>query len=84
MECWACSVLSVFCVLIVTLIIYIKWKFRFFKVRRIPYPTPSIPWGNTGNIIKPELSLFEHITKHYNFFKAQGEKYCGITIRVFI
>lgn len=73
------SVLNLFlCVL--TIILYYKSAFSYWKKRNIANPKPRLFFGNSQNPIARKSATFEHLKSIYDKMKAQKYDYCGIYV----
>ncbi len=57
---------SLLVTLVVTVYLYVKNVYSYWKRRGIPYKTPSFPFGNFANSFMDKKSLAEEIEKIYN------------------
>lgn len=74
LEIWAFFVVST----IFLVLIYFENAFSYWKKRNVPYPTPSIPFGNCKDNILCRLGFGEMWAHFYEKFKNCGKPYCGV------
>ncbi|XP_056634040.1 probable cytochrome P450 6a20 isoform X2 [Diorhabda sublineata] len=78
------SYLSDFIILIITLvatsIVYIKYKYNYWKNRGIVQLTPTFPFGNYTKALPRGISLGAITKRYYDEFKKMGCKFGGVYI----
>ncbi|KAK4878613.1 hypothetical protein RN001_011119 [Aquatica leii] len=72
------NVISIFAVLIIGIVTYCKWAYKYWERLGVPYLDPSIPFGNIKEFILLKLSVAEVSAKHYIAAKAKQYKHVGI------
>lgn len=58
--------LTLLVILITTIVIYLKYKFSYWKRRGVPFIEPSIPFGNYGPLFRFAQSISQNTHNLYN------------------
>lgn len=66
--------------LIATSIIYIKYKYSYWKNKGIPQLSPTFPFGNYAKALPRGISLGAVTKRYYDEFKKMGCKFGGVYI----
>lgn len=71
------DLLIVLSVLSVSVVLYFKWAYGYWKRRNIPYLEPKIPFGNLENALRRKNGLGIQFKRMHEELKARGCKYGG-------
>ncbi|XP_044260197.1 cytochrome P450 6a2-like [Tribolium madens] len=63
---------------ILTVKFYYKWKFNYWRRKKIPTLPPKIPFGNLPNPLKQQETTGVHIKLLYDQIKDNGWKHAGL------
>lgn len=66
---------GVFCVALV----FFKWRYRYWLVRRVPFLEPKAPFGNTENPLTRDRSMIFIVKGLYDELRSKGYKHGGKT-----
>ncbi|KRT78695.1 cytochrome P450, partial [Oryctes borbonicus] len=58
--------------------LYFKRSYSYWKKRKVPYIEPRIPWGIKENPLRPTKSLLMQMKEFYNEFKAKDYAFGGL------
>lgn len=79
-SCWCTDIPVILATCVLSVIVFFKWKFRYWDVRRVPYVRPSIPFGTMTNPLSPTHSFGELMRIQYEESKLMGRDYVGLYI----
>ena len=77
-SCNFSNFLAVLATLTVIVIAYFKWSFQYWQRRNLPYLKPTIPWGTSSNLLKPDVYIGVQVKRQYHTMKAKGWKHGGL------
>ncbi|XP_031353127.1 probable cytochrome P450 6a13 [Photinus pyralis] len=69
-----------FTVAIILTVIYVKWRYTYWKRRNVPQLSPSLPFGDMENPLARKHGVGELIAVFYRKFKESGEKHAGVYV----
>ncbi|KAK4878165.1 hypothetical protein RN001_010671 [Aquatica leii] len=72
------NVVAVFAIVFVGFVIYYKWAFKYWQRLGVPYLKPTVPFGNSQQVLLVQTSLGEALAEHYKTGKAKGYKHVGL------
>ncbi|KAK4878614.1 hypothetical protein RN001_011120 [Aquatica leii] len=72
------NIIAICVILVVGIVTYCKWVYKYWERLGVPYLVPSIPFGNNKELILLNQSVGELSAQHYRTAKAKGYKHVGI------
>lgn len=69
-------IVATIAVIISLFVVYVKWSFKYWKSKNIPYLQPSFPFGNFENPLRNKKAQSVCYKEFYDEFKKMG-KTCG-------
>lgn len=63
---------------LITIVLYYKWSFTYWKRRNVPFIKPTIPFGSSENPFNRKQFIGQRIKKRYDEFKSLGHKHGGV------
>ncbi|KAK4878166.1 hypothetical protein RN001_010672 [Aquatica leii] len=72
------NVVAIFVILIVGVVTYFKWAYKFWQRLGVPYLEPTIPFGNVQQVVLVQTSRGEVLAEQYKTAKAKGYKHVGL------
>ncbi|EFA05730.1 probable cytochrome P450 6a23 [Tribolium castaneum] len=71
------TTIEILTIIILTIFCFYKWKFSYWKSRKIPYLDPKFPFGNVSNPFFMKEKVGMTLARFYNDMKQRGWKYGG-------
>lgn len=65
-------------VIFVTVCLYVRWVYSYWKRQNVPYIKPAFPMGNKKNPLTSDTAPCEQMKTFYDHFKINGFKYGGV------
>lgn len=60
-------------------VVFFKWRYRYWLVRRVPFLEPKLPFGNTENPLTRDRSMIFIVKGLYDDLRKKGHKHGGKT-----
>ncbi|XP_031330452.1 probable cytochrome P450 6a17 [Photinus pyralis] len=77
-SCWCTDITVILATCVLSVIVFFKWRYRYWEVRGVPYVKPSIPFGSMLNPFWPTHSFGELMRLQYEESKRMGRDYVGL------
>lgn len=77
---FACMSILFTIAIILTVVLYVKWRYSYWKRRNVPQLSPSLPFGDMENPLTRKHGFGEFIRILYRKFKESGEKHAGVYV----
>ncbi|KAJ3631392.1 hypothetical protein MTP99_012521 [Tenebrio molitor] len=68
--------------IVVVLVSYLKWKFSYWKRAGLPIINPTIPFGDSKQLILGRYSLGQQFEDFYKIFTSRGLKHGGVHVGI--
>ncbi|KAK4878620.1 hypothetical protein RN001_011126 [Aquatica leii] len=68
------NIIAILAVVVIGVVTYCKWVYKFWERLGVPYLKPTVPFGN----ISLKLTYGEVVAEHYKKAKAKGYKHVGL------
>ncbi|KAK4878167.1 hypothetical protein RN001_010673 [Aquatica leii] len=72
------NVVAIFVIVVVGVVTYFKWAYKFWQRLGVPYLEPTIPFGNVQQVVLVQTSRGEVLAEQYKTAKAKGYKHVGL------
>ncbi|XP_044260280.1 cytochrome P450 6A1-like [Tribolium madens] len=69
--------IEILAIITLTIFWFYKWKFSYWKSRKIPYLPPKFPFGNVSNPFFMKEKIGKTLARFYNEMKRRGWKHGG-------